>query len=750
MRRPVLLIAALTTATLALATIAAPALACPGSPDPCPYRAVQQFGTTNGVLQFPEAVAAAPDGSVLVPNSFDYHVSRFSNAGAFVASNGAPTLSAPPPDGTSNGSLGIAVDPATGNYYVLDNDNNRVEEYSPTGAFLHRMGNADGSAGNGIGEFSLKGTVGLTGGITLANGFVWIADGGNARIQRVGLSLTSPVVLNGSSFVGHPTGIQVAGGVLWVTDHESSANTNRIVRYALSGTTLSSPVTATVPFADPLVYDAAANAIYTAALGIERLNATTLNGLTTVIPTGRGPGQTNEPLGLTQLGGGDLVVAQGDDLLKRFTTAGAEVWKAGVNQHATGVVLTAEGLSVAANGDLLVATQGTQQITRFNTAGAFVSRFGSASADPAGSWFPTSVAPAPDGTLWVGDSTGRVIHFGADGSYLGDAAGDLGQAIVDVDGHGQVDELGLASQVVRRFDAAGTLLGSFGSSGTGPGQMSNAQSLVAGADGTIAIADAGNHRVDLFKADGTFLRSFGSAGTGPGQFQFVRGVALDGQGNLFALDSGLNRVQEFTLDGTLRAMWGAAGGGDGQFYGPTSIAADGPGDAYVGDPFQHRVQEFVLAPPPAVPVTAPAPAPPPPTIPRAAKLKLTTSGAIQLSALLRHGVDVRLTSDQAGRASFTLAVSAPAARKIGLRLATGRAAAKPKLSTKPVSISTGAAAYIAPRTRTITLKLSLKAKVKLKHLHLARRQTLKLALAISFKTTANKVTSASKTIKLER
>ena len=211
-------------------------------------------------------------------------------------------------------------------------------------------------------------------------------------------------------------------------------------------------------------------------------------------------------------------------------------------------------------------------------------------------------------------------------------------------------------------------------------------------------------------------------------------------GHLFTLDSGLNRVQEFTLDGTFRAMWGAAGGGDGQFYGPTSIAADRSGNAYVGDPFQHRVQEFVLAPPPVVPVTAPVTVTAPPqTILRAAKLKLTVSGAIHLSALLRHGMDVRLTSDQAGRASFTIAISAPAARKIGLRVATARAAAakpkakaKPKPSIKPVSISTGAAAYIAPRTRTITLKPSLKAMVKL-HLHLARRQTLKLAPKISFR-----------------
>ena len=449
----------------------APALACPGSPDPCPYRAVQQFGTTNGVLQFPEAVAAAPDGSILVPNSFDYHVARFSNAGAFVASYGAPTLSAPPPDGTSNGSLGSAVDPATGNYYILDNDNNRVEEYSPAGAFLHRIGKADGYRGNGIGEFSLKGTVGLTGGITVANGFVRVADGGNARIQRLSLGLTSPVVLSGSSFVGHPTGIQVAGGVLWVTDHESTPNTNRIIRYALSGTTLSAPVTATVPFADPLVYDASATTPSTprrsASTSSTPRPSTAWPAADPLWPRARPDEQDWDSRSLpVATSSSRRVTTWSSASRRRAPRSGRPASTSG----GTGVVLTAEGLSVAANGDTPRRHAGHAADHALHYGRCVRVALGLGVGRPGRVVVSTaSVVQAPDGTLWSVNSTSRVIRFGADGSYLGDAAGDLGQAIVlAVDGHGQVDELGLASQVVRRFDAAGTLLGSFGSSGTGP------------------------------------------------------------------------------------------------------------------------------------------------------------------------------------------------------------------------------------------------------------------------------------------
>jgi tripartite motif-containing protein 71 len=739
-------------ALVAAATTAAPAsaLACPGSPDPCPYRAFQQFGTTNGVLSFPESIAVAPDGSLLVPDGFDYKVSRFSNAGQFLTSYGTPDLVTPPVDGTSSGASGIAVDPATGNYYVLDASNNRVEEFSPAGTILHRAGKADGTSGALVGEFNLDGGSGKGGGIAVANGFVYVADGGNQRIQRLSLTLTGATTMSGAAFVGNPQGIQVSSGALWVTDHQSPATNTTVARYSLSGTALSSPVTATVSGAAGLAYNAASNALYVGTFQIEKLNATTMATPTAVIvPAGHGPGQTNEPEALVLLPGGDLAVAQGDDTVKRFTPAGAQVWAAGINEHANGTVPSAEGLSVTQNGDVLVASEIAEQITRFNSAGAFVSRFASNFNDPAGSWLPASVAQGIDGSLWVGDVGGRILHFGADGTYIADASQDLSHADVAIDGHGQIDELRFASASVRRFDAAGNLLGSFGSSGSGPGQMLNPEGIAAGPDGTIAIADTGNDRVDLFAADGTFVRSFGSVGNAPGQFQILTGVALDGHGHVFTLDLQLNRVQEFDAQfGGFIAMWGGLGPGDGQFFEPQSIAADAAGNVYVGDGLQRRVQEFVLAPPPTPPPPA-APLPIPPITPaKAAKLKVSVTSRVRLSTLRNKGLSIGLTSDQPGKATLTLTLGPSDAHKLGLRAAA--ATAKPKGSTKPVTIGSAASTYIAPRKRTIALKLRLLAKAKLRHLVLKRHQSKKLTLTISFKTTGRKTTTVHKTIKLER
>jgi len=730
---------------------AAPALACPGSPDPCPYHGFQQFGTTNGVVTVPQSIAAAPDGTVLVPDGLDYKVSRFTATGQFLASYGTPDLVTPPVDGTSSGASGVAVDPATGNYYVLDAHNNRVEEFSPGGAILHLAGTPDGAPGTLAGQFDLDGGVGKNGGIAVAGGFVYVADGGNARIQRLNLNLTGAVVLTGGvAFAGNPTAIQVAGGALWVTDRENPTSNTRIIRYALSGATLSSPVIATVPNANALAYDAATNTLYVVTVEIDKLDATTLATPAVVVHDGHGPGQTNEPEALAVLPGGDIAVAQGDDTVKRFTAAGALVWAAGINEHANGVLSSAEGVAVAANGDLLVASEAAQQISRFNASGTFAVRFGSSFSDPAGSWFPQSVAAAADGSLWVGDISGRVMHFGADGTYLADANDDVSTAGVAIDGHGQIDELRFGGATVRRFDAAGNLLGSFGSTGSGPGQMLNAEGIAAGPDGTIAIADTGNHRVDLFAANGTFLRSFGSPGSAPGQFQTLVGVALDGHGRVFTIDSQLGRVQEFdTVFGGFVAMWGGLGSANGQFFRPQSIATDAAGNVYVGDGLQRRVQEFVLATPPPPP-PPPTPLPVPPITPaKAAKLKISVTHAVHLGTLRNRGISVVLTSDQPGKATLTLTLGAADAHRVGLRAVATTAAAK-KTSTKPVAIASVTSLYVAPRRRTLALKLRLIAKVKLRHLVLKGRQSKRLTLTISFRTTGNKITTVHKTIRLER
>lgn len=83
-------------------------------------------------------------------------------------------------DGQFQGLGGLGLDPS-GNVYVTDGDGNRVQKFSPSGAFLGKWG----SLGSGPGEFR-----GPTDVAVAPNGDIYVSDGGNSRIEVFDPSLT--------------------------------------------------------------------------------------------------------------------------------------------------------------------------------------------------------------------------------------------------------------------------------------------------------------------------------------------------------------------------------------------------------------------------------------------------------------------------------------------------------------------------------------------------------------------------------
>ncbi len=135
--------------------------------------------------------------------------------------------------------------------------------------------------------------------------------------------------------------------------------------------------------------------------------------------------------------------------------------------------------------------------------------------------------------------------------------------------------------------------GSFGSPGTGDGQLSlvapNLGDRTAGSGlavnettHNVYVGDTGNHRVAVFSSNGTFIRAFGAdvggpgvdvctigcvVGTSessPGAFQTPTFVAVDNSaslsnGDVYVVDSAVNKVSKFEADGALVSSWGVGG-----------------------------------------------------------------------------------------------------------------------------------------------------------------------------------------------
>jgi DNA-binding beta-propeller fold protein YncE len=153
---------------------------------------------------------------------------------------------------------------------------------------------------------------------------------------------------------------------------------------------------------------------------------------------------------------------------------------------------------------------------------------------------------------------------------------------------------------IQVFDKEGNFLLKWGSEGTEPGQLSEPWGIAIAQDGTVYVTDTWNHRVQAYSSTGEFLRTFGTFANvqegdpqaEPGKFWGPRGIAVDREGNLYVTDTGNKRVEKFTSDGEFLQAWGGGGIIPGAFEEPVGIAIDRDGNIYVADTWNRRVQKF--------------------------------------------------------------------------------------------------------------------------------------------------------------
>jgi RHS repeat-associated protein len=129
---------------------------------------------------------------------------------------------------------------------------------------------------------------------------------------------------------------------------------------------------------------------------------------------------------------------------------------------------------------------------------------------------------------------------------------------------------------------------SFGSSGSGEGQLNSPQGMAIDSQGNVWLADTYNHRIDEFNDAGEYRNSLGSYGTGNGQLVQPQDVAIDAKGNIWVADTGQNRVQKLNPAGEYIGEIEK-----GQIYYPSAIAiVPSNGDIWVADNMHNCLKEF--------------------------------------------------------------------------------------------------------------------------------------------------------------
>lgn len=593
---------------------AAPARACPGA-DPCPYSSVSIVGRRGeGVLRFPEALAVAPDGEVLVADQYSYVVQRFTADGRFLDQWGSHG------DGPGEfGAVGgLAVD-GEGDVYLIDAGNDRVEELTLGGRFLR----AWGSPGSRLGQFRFgEGAPGAPpgGGVAVAGGYVYVSDSGNDRIERFTLDGAHPFAWgtrgNGPGAFEHPAGLAVRGDELYVAD----ANNDRIDVFHTDGSyagqsgpvdmgaeQLMSPMDVAIgPAGRVYVADDNNHRVVELTAGLGYVTEWALHPLEGE-PEGwqpnRGAEALSYPRAVAVSATGWVYVA--DAAASRIDVihgAGGPVQPWGVSARSYGQFILPRDVAATPGGGALTADMLGRRVELFEGALVYRASFrGGAGIVGHHLFEPVALARASDGSLWVTDQeNGLVRHLSAEGELLGtlggvgaDGAGRLlepGGVAIGAGGEIYVADTGEGS--VKRYSPSGAPLGAFGGDGSASGRLRQPVALAIGPNGEVYVVDVERDSVERFTADGRYLSARGGPGRTRGRFNGPDGIAVDAAGHVFVADGGNDRIEELDARGRFLRMWGAPGGQPGDLSGPAGLSIDCAGALLVADTDNNRVQRF--------------------------------------------------------------------------------------------------------------------------------------------------------------
>ena len=391
-------------------------------------------------------------------------------------------------DGQFNRPLGIALD-ASGNVWVIDSLNHRVQVFDQDGAFLYKFG----SRGVGDNGFFRPADIDLVG--TSA----YVTDQGNHRVQIFSVS-ASPLSVSYERTLGgaethalgefnNPLAVEsLPDGRILVAD----SGNHRLQVLAADGTALSEcgiPSPRAVAFT-PAPVDGACGT------------------------------QMGLPRGLEALPDGRIAVVDSVENRVLLFSSDLSAVEALSSTGSGGVELaTPGGVSVAPDGRLYVADTNNHRVQVYSPSGqsyAPAQAFGNVGFSTGEFNSPNSVAvgPGPDSyRLYVADTgNSRIQAFDLDGRYL--------------------------------F--------SFGGFGSDPGSTNNPADLEVDANGRVHVVDSGNHRIQVFDHAGEFAFSYGSLGEGDGEFVIPAALAVAADGSVLVADSANHRVQKFGPGDTQR------------------------------------------------------------------------------------------------------------------------------------------------------------------------------------------------------
>lgn len=267
---------------------------------------VLQFGSAgsgNGQLDAggPTDVAVDGSGNIYVVDQGNHRIQKFDSAGAYVSKFGT--------SGTGNGQFNAptAIDfDSSGNIFVLDSGNNRVQKFDSSGTYVSQFG----TSGSGNGQFSNPLDLTID-----SSDNVYVSDTYNSRVQKFDSS-GAYVLQFGTSGAStgqfsNPIGIaDDSSGNVYVVD----SNNGRVQKFNSSGTYVSHFSTS-LPIGYGIAIDSSGN-IYVSCIFTDVVKKFDSSGtyVSQFGSSGTSSGALDEPWGINTGSAGSIFVADNNNV----------------------------------------------------------------------------------------------------------------------------------------------------------------------------------------------------------------------------------------------------------------------------------------------------------------------------------------------------------------------------------------------------------------------------------------------------
>lgn len=430
----------------------------------------------------------------------------------------------------------------------------------PDNALLGTMTGEFGSLGSGDGQ--LKEPHGVA---TNASGDVYVADTKNNRVQEFSASGEYLALLGASGSetekLSAPVGVAVASnGDVYAVSSECDC----VKEYGSKGEYVRDFTAGDVARPAGIAFSAKNSSLY--VVGESRYEGSSADAVSEFSESGTltksfglegAPGSKtceelecylDKPQGIAVSSVGDVYVAStGNDQIVEFNPEGTFIKEFGEKGSGAGQLKEPKGIAVASNGNLYALDPGNDRVQEFTSKGEYLAQFGSEGSGNGQLKQPVGIAVTASGTVYVADTANsRMEEWGGSST--------TGLNLV----HSTVYEAQSAKTLETRTPAAGavqaegaytyTYKAAFGDAGSGEVQFNDPRAEAVAPNDDLYVADTKNNRVQELSPSGEYITQLGGS-EGSGKLKEPESVVVNSEGDVYVADTGEDYVKEYNPKG---------------------------------------------------------------------------------------------------------------------------------------------------------------------------------------------------------